>query len=95
MHVALLQKHYLCQTFGTIGQGNGKITAGPEGHFLDNATSSAPLSFCCLENKLRHLLRTAVWGNTWVLHKPKIHLLKTSHGQQNQLFFPLPLRKAK
>ena len=43
--MALLQKHYLSQTLGAMGQGNGKIIAGLEGHFPDNAISSVPLSF--------------------------------------------------
>lgn len=39
-------------------------------------------------------MRTAVVGSILVLHKPKIHYLQISHGQQQQLFSPPSLRKA-
>lgn len=66
----------------------GQNHSGPQGHYPDNATRSVPLSLCCLQNKLRHLMKRAVMGNTLLLHKSKIHSLQTSHGQQQQLFFP-------
>lgn len=71
-HVALLQKHYLSQTLGAKGKGNSKIIASLECHVPDKAISSVPLGFCCLQNKLGNLTRTAVVDSIFVLHKPKI-----------------------
>lgn len=71
----LLQKHYLFQTLGAMGQGNGKIIAGLKGNFPDNAISSIPLTSSCLQNKLGNLMRTAVVGRILGLCKTEIQLV--------------------
>lgn len=82
------QKHKLSPTLRAKEQGNSKIIVSLECHFSDKAITSVPLSFCCRQNKLGNLTRTAVVDSILVLHKPKTQRLQTSHEQQQQLFFP-------